>query len=67
MRERKQFGTRLADFQALAFRVADYATELQAARLMVHHAASAVTNQRRARRGSPRRPSASRPMWASRR
>ena len=28
MRERKQFGTRLADFQALAFRVADYATEL---------------------------------------
>jgi len=44
MRERKQFGTRLADFQALAFRVADYATELQAARLMVHHAASAVTN-----------------------
>jgi len=43
MRERKQFGTRLADFQALAFRIADYATELQAARLMVHHAASAVT------------------------
>src|SRR5258707_3201357 len=45
MRERKQFGTRLADFQALAFRVADYATELQAARLMVHHAASAVTER----------------------
>jgi len=45
MRERKQFGTRLADFQALAFRVADYATELQAARLMVHHAAYAVTNK----------------------
>jgi alkylation response protein AidB-like acyl-CoA dehydrogenase len=45
MRERKQFGSRLADFQALAFRVADYATELQAARLMVHHAASAVTNR----------------------
>jgi alkylation response protein AidB-like acyl-CoA dehydrogenase len=45
MRERKQFGTRLADFQALAFRVADYATELQAARLMVHHAASAVTSR----------------------
>jgi alkylation response protein AidB-like acyl-CoA dehydrogenase len=44
MRERKQFGTRLADFQALAFRVADYATELEAARLMVRHAASALTN-----------------------
>ena len=45
MKERKQFGTRLADFQALAFRVADYATELEAARLMVRHAASAVTNK----------------------
>ncbi|HEU5275516.1 MAG TPA: acyl-CoA dehydrogenase family protein [Xanthobacteraceae bacterium] len=43
MRERKQFGTRLADFQALAFRVADYATELEAARLMVRRAAVAVT------------------------
>src|SRR6185295_17756769 len=45
MRERKQFGTRLADFQALAFRVADYATELQAARLMVYCAASAVSTK----------------------
>src|SRR5204863_338468 len=35
MRERKQFGTRLADFQALQFRVADYATELEAARLVL--------------------------------
>src|SRR5919204_1630476 len=42
MRERKQFGTRLADFQALAFRVADYATELQAARLMLYRAADAL-------------------------
>src|SRR6202048_5274274 len=44
MRERKQFGARLADFQALGFRVADYAHELEAARLMVHHAAVAVGN-----------------------
>src|SRR3954452_796967 len=44
MRERKQFGTRLADFQALAFRIADYATELEAARLMVRQAADAATN-----------------------
>jgi len=44
MRERKQFGSRLADFQALAFRVADYATELEAARLMVRRAATAVTH-----------------------
>jgi alkylation response protein AidB-like acyl-CoA dehydrogenase len=44
MRERKQFGTRLADFQALGFRIADYATELEAARLMVWRAAVAVGN-----------------------
>jgi alkylation response protein AidB-like acyl-CoA dehydrogenase len=44
MRERKQFGQRLADFQALRFRLADYATELEAARLMVHRAACAVAN-----------------------
>ena len=44
MRERKQFGARLADFQALGFRVADYATELEAARLMVRRAAVAVGN-----------------------
>jgi alkylation response protein AidB-like acyl-CoA dehydrogenase len=42
MRERKQFGTRLADFQALRFRIADYATELEAARLMLWRAALAV-------------------------
>jgi alkylation response protein AidB-like acyl-CoA dehydrogenase len=45
MRERKQFGQRLADFQALRFRMADYATELEAARLMVRRAAAAVTNR----------------------
>jgi alkylation response protein AidB-like acyl-CoA dehydrogenase len=44
MKERKQFGSRLADFQALAFRVADYATDIEAARLMLHRAALAVTN-----------------------
>jgi alkylation response protein AidB-like acyl-CoA dehydrogenase len=42
MKERRQFGSRLADFQALAFRVADYATELESARLMLHRAALAV-------------------------
>ena len=42
MRERKQFGARLADFQALAFRVADYATELETARLLLRRAAVAV-------------------------
>jgi alkylation response protein AidB-like acyl-CoA dehydrogenase len=42
MRERKQFGTRLADFQALQFRVADFATELEAARLLLWAAAQKV-------------------------
>lgn len=41
MKERKQFGSRLSDFQALQFRVADYATELDAARLLLHRAAVA--------------------------
>jgi alkylation response protein AidB-like acyl-CoA dehydrogenase len=42
MKERRQFGTRLADFQALQFRMADYATALDAARLLLHRAAVAV-------------------------
>jgi len=39
MGERKQFGKKLADFQALQFKLADMATELVAARQMVHTAA----------------------------
>jgi alkylation response protein AidB-like acyl-CoA dehydrogenase len=42
MKQRKQFDTRLADMQALQFRVADYATELEAARLMLYRAATAL-------------------------
>jgi alkylation response protein AidB-like acyl-CoA dehydrogenase len=37
---REQFGQKLADFQALRFRFADMATELEAARLMLHRAAT---------------------------
>ena len=37
---RSQFGKKLAEFQALQFRLADMATELEAARLMIHRAAS---------------------------
>jgi alkylation response protein AidB-like acyl-CoA dehydrogenase len=36
---RTQFGRKLAEFQALQFKLADMATELEAARLMVHRAA----------------------------
>jgi alkylation response protein AidB-like acyl-CoA dehydrogenase len=42
MKQRKQFGTRLADMQALQFRIADYATELEAARLMLYRATTAL-------------------------
>jgi len=42
MKERKQFGSRLADFQALGFRVADFATQMEAARLLLRRAASAL-------------------------
>jgi len=42
MIDRKQFGRPLADFQALQFRLADMATELDAARLLVHRAAWAL-------------------------
>ena len=39
MGQRRAFGQRLADFQALRFRIADMATDLDAARLMVQRAA----------------------------
>ncbi len=39
---RKQFGRPLKDFQALQFRLADMATDLEAARLMVRRAAAAL-------------------------
>ncbi len=47
MLERRQFGKALAEFQALQFRLADMATELAAARLMVHRAARAVDGAER--------------------
>ena len=40
--ERRQFGQRLADFQALQFKLADMATELDAARLMLRRAAASL-------------------------
>jgi alkylation response protein AidB-like acyl-CoA dehydrogenase len=39
-RERKAFGRPIADFQAIAFMLADIATEISAARLLVHRAAA---------------------------
>jgi hypothetical protein len=45
IKARKQFGRRLADFQALQFRIADMATELEAARLLLWKAAVAVSDK----------------------
>jgi alkylation response protein AidB-like acyl-CoA dehydrogenase len=40
--DRKQFGRPIAEFQATQFKLADMATELEAARLMIRSAASAL-------------------------
>ncbi|HWH06242.1 MAG TPA: acyl-CoA dehydrogenase family protein, partial [Gaiellaceae bacterium] len=37
--ERRQFGKRIGDFQAIGWKLADMATEIDAARLLVHRAA----------------------------
>lgn len=42
MNERSAFGRKLNEFQALQFRLADMATELEAARVFLLHAASAL-------------------------
>ena len=41
-KDRKQFGKPVADFQASQFKLADMATELEASRLMIRSAASAL-------------------------
>ncbi len=45
MKERKAFGKRLDEFQALQFKIADMATELEAARTFVWRAAAALDRQ----------------------
>ncbi len=42
-RERKQFGKAISDFQAIQFKLADMATELEAARLLLYSAADKVS------------------------
>ncbi len=42
VKQRHAFGRPIADFQALQFKLADMATELEAARLLVHRAAAAL-------------------------
>ena len=45
LQTRKQFGRTLAEFQGLQWRLADMATDLDAARLMVRRAADALDNK----------------------
>ena len=40
--QRQAFGQKVAEFQATQFRIADMATELEAARLLLHRAAQAI-------------------------
>ena len=42
---RHQFGKPIASFQNTEFTLADMATQIQAARLMVHHATQSIDNQ----------------------
>jgi alkylation response protein AidB-like acyl-CoA dehydrogenase len=46
---RKQFGVSIFEHQAVAFRLADMATRIEAARLLVHHAARIIDNGGEAR------------------
>ncbi|WP_119165822.1 isobutyryl-CoA dehydrogenase [Algihabitans albus] len=39
MKQRRQFGQQLSEFQALQFKLADMATDLEASRLLIHRAA----------------------------
>jgi len=45
VKDRKQFGKRLADFQHTQFKIAEMATDLTASRLLVHRAAKAIDNK----------------------
>ncbi|MFN7095976.1 MAG: acyl-CoA dehydrogenase family protein [Gammaproteobacteria bacterium] len=45
LHERSQFGQQLQDFQSIQFKFADMATQLEAARLMVHRGAAAIDHQ----------------------
>jgi alkylation response protein AidB-like acyl-CoA dehydrogenase len=46
VRERRQFGRAIAEFQGVQFQIARAATEIEAARLMVYHAARLCTSGR---------------------
>ncbi len=66
MGDRRAFGAKLTDFQALQFRLADMATALAVSRTFLHHAARALDAKSPRRRSSAPWPSATSPMPPSR-
>ncbi len=66
MGDRRAFGAKLTDFQALQFRLADMATALAVSRTFLHHAARALDAKSPRRRSSVPWPSATSPMRPSR-
>ena len=58
--ERKQFGRPIADFQAIQFKLADMATNLEAARLLTYRAASLISKG-----GNPAREASMAKLYAS--
>ena len=46
VKERRQFGTRIADFQGIQFMLAEMATQVDAARLLVYRACAALDEDR---------------------
>ncbi|HED04226.1 MAG TPA: acyl-CoA dehydrogenase, partial [Candidatus Fraserbacteria bacterium] len=59
--ERRQFGKPIADFQAIQFKLADMATDIEAARLLVYKAACEI-----AKGGNPAREASMAKLFASR-
>jgi len=58
--ERKQFGRQIADFQAIQFKLADMATNIEAARLLTYRAASLISKG-----GNPAREASMAKLFAS--
>jgi alkylation response protein AidB-like acyl-CoA dehydrogenase len=50
-KEREQFGQSIAEFQAIQFKLADMATDLEAARLMLYEAAKSLDENRPGKTG----------------
>ena len=59
-KERKQFGKAIGEFQAIQFKLADMATEIAAARLLVYHAAWLADRSRLRKPAARMAPGASR-------